>query len=160
MIRKLILATALLAGLLPAAALADELYAMPAPCRVLDTRLAGGGGLIPQGGSRHFLVRGTPGGDQGGLAGCGIPAEATGIVVNIGIIGPSAAGWASVWTYDEEAPYVTVVTTTSGGGFAVTGGTMVWLAPAAEARAFDLTLHLYAMSGHAVVDAVGYLIAH
>lgn len=133
---------------------ADETYAMNPPCRVLDTRLAGGGGFIFPWTSRYLNVRGTPGGSQGGAVDCGIPESASGVIVSVGVIDPTAAGWATLYTYGEITPYVTTVTTSGSGGL-VTVSTTVWLPP--EMRAWDLSLSLYAMGSHVVIDLVGYL---
>lgn len=142
--------------LFPSLSIADEIFAMSPPCRVLDTRQTGGGGPIAQGTSRHFFVRGTPGASQGGDVDCGVPLEATAVVVTVGVVGPSAAGWVVLYTWAAPPPYATVVTIPQAGAtFAVTGSTMMKLPPGTPV--WDLSLHFYSMTGHAVVDLVGYL---
>ena len=54
----------------------ETLFVPIAPCRIIDTR--SGGGKIPSGSTRNFVVSGMTGfGGQGGTAGgCGIPTDA------------------------------------------------------------------------------------
>jgi hypothetical protein len=68
-------------------------YTPIAPCRVVDTRL--GGGLLAGNSARSFAVRGTVGFPaQGGHSGgCGVPATATAVTVNVTTTGTTAAGY-------------------------------------------------------------------
>ena len=63
------------------------------PCRIIDTRLAGG--ALTSGTPRSFVVAGTGGGFalQGGTAGgCGVPVGATSVMMNFVAVDPQGAG--------------------------------------------------------------------
>jgi len=67
---------------------ADLVYTPVTPCRIIDTRYAGG--PIPAGTTRSFLVTGTNYSAQGGIAtGCGVPfGPTTAAVVNFVAVNP------------------------------------------------------------------------
>src|SRR5512139_489016 len=70
---------------------ADLIYTPVAPCRIIDTRpTSGGPGPIPGGTTKDFLVTGTTDfTSQGGNpAGCGIPENATSVMINFIAINP------------------------------------------------------------------------
>ena len=71
----------------------NELYTGVTPCRIVDTRLAGG----PLVSTRHFQASGNLA-SQGGSNTCGIPANATSIAVSLTAISQGQGylrGWAS-----------------------------------------------------------------
>lgn len=84
----------------PAEASSTILFAKP--CRVLDTRNAFPGYVA----GLSFKVRGNPapGQAQGGSPGCGVPDVAEGVVLNVTVITPSAAGHAILWASDQTMP--------------------------------------------------------
>ena len=67
----------------------DLSFTPVAPCRILDTRLAGG--PLAPGAPRSFVVAGTAGfGAQGGReGGCGIPAGAAAVEMNFVVVSPT-----------------------------------------------------------------------
>jgi len=71
---------------------ADLVYTPVAPCRIIDTRLAGG--PIAGGSSRNFFVAGAGFTSQGGTSGdCGIPfGPATSVMINFVAVSPQGAG--------------------------------------------------------------------
>ena len=72
---------------------ADDLVYTPlTPCRIIDTRLAGG--FMNGGTSRSFVVKGTTGFPaQGGTAGgCGVPTSATAVLINFVAVDPQGTG--------------------------------------------------------------------
>lgn len=71
-------------------------------CRVLDTRPLGG--PIANGAEYGFKVRGQVGGTQGGTATCGVPVEATGVVLNVTVVGASGPGWAEAYPFSQRPP--------------------------------------------------------
>jgi hypothetical protein len=71
---------------------ADLVYTPVTPCRIIDTRLAGG--PIAAGTTRSFRVAGTSYSDQGGSATtCGVPVgPTTAAVINFVAVNPGGAG--------------------------------------------------------------------
>ena len=79
------------------------------PCRIVDTRLAGGAfaaGTIRSyyvAGSQHFV-------DQGGKSGgCGIPGIATSIAATITAVSPGAPGYLRAWPANLSEPNASLV---------------------------------------------------
>ncbi len=70
----------------------DTVFVAVTPCRIVDTRLAGG--QLANGTTRTFYVGGTSGFvPQGGKSGgCGIPVGATAVAASIGAVNERAAG--------------------------------------------------------------------
>jgi hypothetical protein len=86
-------------------------YNMVTPCRILDTRKAGG--RMASGETRNFVAS-IPGGNfaaQGGIADsdCGIPASPAAVVVNVTSALPNAKGYVTVWPYGETRPLAATV---------------------------------------------------
>lgn len=81
-------------------------YNVVTPCRILDTRLAGG--RMEHAETRSFIAS-NPGGNfaaQGGTADsdCGIPANPAAVVINVTSALPSAKGFVTMWPYNETRP--------------------------------------------------------
>src|SRR4030095_5759661 len=74
---------------------ATKTFTVP-PCRVLDTRISGGGGTLAANACRTVRVTGS-GLAQGGAAACGVPATATAVHVNVVAVSPAAPGYLSVF---------------------------------------------------------------
>jgi hypothetical protein len=100
---------------LAAAALAspasDLVYTMVTPCRIFDTRVAGG--RIAHHETRNFIAS-NPGGNfavQGGTADsdCGIPASPAAVVINVTSVLPTARGFVTLWPYGETMPLAATV---------------------------------------------------
>lgn len=71
-------------------------YTAITPCRIVDTRVAGG--PLAAGGTRSFAVYENSYHGQGGsAAGCGIDDMATAVTLSIVAVGPSAGGFLTVW---------------------------------------------------------------
>lgn len=77
------------------------------PCRVVDTRLTAVGFTS----SFSFKVRGNPapGSAQGGSSNCGVPDNTDGVILNLTIITPAAAGHAILWPSDQSAPSTSTI---------------------------------------------------
>jgi len=90
---------------------ADLVYTPVTPCRIIDTRLAGG--PIAGGTTRDFRVTGTDLSAQGGSAtGCGIPSgPATAAVINFVAVTPAGPGDLRI------TPFGTPMTTLSSTAF-------------------------------------------
>jgi hypothetical protein len=115
------------------------------PCRLIDTRLAPGplgGPALAAGASRTFAVAGN----------CGIPADASAIVVNAVIIQPSAACFLSVFPGGQSGPATSTLNARAGQVRA--NNAIVALGPSGDLTAF---LGQAAGSAGLVIDVSGYL---
>ena len=83
---------------------AQLVYTPVAPCRILDTRVAGGA-LVP-GVPRQFRVTATDLSSQGGNpAGCNVPfSRATAALINFVAVNPTGAGNLRAWAYRTPLP--------------------------------------------------------
>lgn len=79
---------------------ADEIRFLANPCRVMDTRNT----TVGQTQSLSFFVRGLPGAVQGGDPGCGLPLQASGVVLNLTAAGPLNTGNAVLWPEGSNQP--------------------------------------------------------
>jgi hypothetical protein len=90
---------------------ADLVYNVLTPCRILDTRVAGGKLIL--GTTRNFLGS-NQGGNfaaQGGTAAsdCGVPANAAAVVVNITDVKPVVNNFITIWPYGEVRPVTATI---------------------------------------------------
>lgn len=87
-------------------ATADLVFTPMTPCRIVDTRLAGG--ILTAGTTRSFKVRGTGGFDaQGGMTGgCGVPPEASAVLINFVAVDPAGIGNLKGSAYPNPIPAV------------------------------------------------------
>ena len=86
----------------------DEAILVPiAPCRIVDTRIAGG--LLKT--ARTFTVGGTTGfSTQGGNStGCGVPVGATAIAANVVAVTPTSGGYVKAYPAGTAAPSASVI---------------------------------------------------
>lgn len=100
---KAIFCALILAALGATTTLSDEIHYMP-QCRILDTRELGS--QISNGVEFGFKVWGDVGGSQGGSEGCGVPIEASGVMIDITAVGGLGAGHLEVYApgYRPEQP--------------------------------------------------------
>ena len=91
----------------PAMAPGSELqFISVEPCRILDTRLAGG----PLNNSSRAFSAIAPYTAQGGLAaGCGIPASAVSIQVNVGATQVTSVGFVKAWATGSAQPNASIL---------------------------------------------------
>jgi hypothetical protein len=123
------------------------------PCRIVDTRVAGG--RVGANATRAFTVTGTGSAfaAQGGKAGgCGIPTTAVAVEAAITAVSPTAAGFLRAWPAGSPAPTATFLnfakgtSTTNAGSLAIaTTGTQHLQVRNASAGA-----------NHFVIDVQGY----
>lgn len=87
----------------------ESLFVPVAPCRVADTRVAGG--RITAGTTRQFYVGGTTGfAPQGGKpGGCGIPAVATAVAATVLSVNATSANWLVAYPSAVPAPLATTL---------------------------------------------------
>lgn len=84
-----------------------SLYVPATPCRVVDTRVAGG--QVPANGQRTWQVTGTTGfAPQGGTA-CGVPTGATAVEATVTAVGPSTTGFLRIWPAGGPVPTATIL---------------------------------------------------
>ncbi|MDA8105304.1 MAG: hypothetical protein M0Z71_07945 [Nitrospiraceae bacterium] len=87
----------------------DLVYTPVAPCRIIDTRLAGG--AIAANTLRNFFAVGSPFNMQGGTSGdCGIPfGPATAVAINFVAVGASGPGDLRAWAYGDTMPNASIL---------------------------------------------------
>ena len=125
---------------------------LAAPCRVVDTRSAGG--RLDAEGSRTFQVAGTGGNFalQGGLAGgCGVPDGVPGAEVSLSVVSPSGDGFMRLAPNDGTVPSVTFLNYTNGTGVTNTGSITL-----SNASLKDVLVRNYGAGADVVIDVQGY----
>jgi hypothetical protein len=129
-------------------------YTVITPCRIIDTRLAGG--KIAAGTVRDFHASRKDSNftDQGGSAtDCGIPANPAAVVMNVVSVRPDAKGYITLFPYGVTQPLSSTVNNVVGSD--VANETIVKLTVGDYAD-----FSIYAFSGtNVVADAVGYFAA-
>ncbi|MCU1496076.1 MAG: hypothetical protein JWM47_29 [Acidimicrobiales bacterium] len=129
-------------------------YVPVSPCRVVDTR--GAGGAFTAGERRNFQVAGTgsqfalQGGTSGG---CGIPGGAAGVEASVTAVSPGSNGFFRAWPNGIAEPNATFLNFTKGQGITNTGA--ITLAPAGQ---LDLAVKTSG-AAHYVIDIQGYFVA-
>jgi hypothetical protein len=131
-----------------------------APCRIIDTRLAGG--PIAANATRAFLVTGTTGFEgQGGKAGgCGIPQGATtplaaAAVINFVAVQPQGDGDLRAWPFGQTKPLAAVVNYAVVPGLNIANGIVVPIAGVAT-QSDDLNVSTDVSGTQLVADVTGY----
>jgi hypothetical protein len=139
---------------------AQLVYTPLTPCRIADTRRAGGS--IAAGTIREFRVTGGDLSPQGGnLAGCGVPTgPATAAIVNFVAVNPVGAGDLRAWAYSTPPvapPGASILNYASVVGLNIANGIAVPICnPALSACTYDLRVQADVSSTHLVADVVGY----
>ena len=124
-----------------------------APCRVLDTRLAGG--PIPANGSRNILVAGPLSG-QGGASDCGVPDPgATGVFINVVAVNAGGAGHLTIYPFGTPLPLASTLNFAA--GQTIANGVLVPICTPAASCTSDLTITMGPGGADVVIDVTGYL---
>ncbi len=118
-------------------------FTLANPCRLLDTRTVAGGGAIPSGGTREVTIA---------TSGCGIPANATALALNVTVVNPSSSGDLAV--YATEPPTAASSVTSFGVGFARANNATTQIG--ADGRIRVKATLSGGGAAHAVVDVFGY----
>ncbi|MBP6749611.1 MAG: hypothetical protein KA144_08230 [Xanthomonadaceae bacterium] len=144
---------ALIAQKLGAAA-SDLVYTPVTPCRILDTRTAGG--VITGGASRDFNAVVGSGGNfssQGGSAtDCGVVgAGQAAVVINLTAVTPTGAGYATAYPFGTTRPLASSVNYAAGD---IVNNSIVVMLPT-PLTTKDFTVYTYATADY-VADIVGY----
>jgi hypothetical protein len=140
----------------------DMVYTTVAPCRLFDTRLAGG--PIAANTQRNFRVTATNLSAQGGSAtGCGVPTDTTAAVVNLTVVSPEGPGNLRAFataTPQPGAPLAAAMTYGVVAGLeALSNGSVVPLcnrATTACPATGELRIQLTGAGAHVVADVLGY----
>jgi microcystin-dependent protein len=138
---------------------ADLVYTPVRPCRVVDTRLAGGS--IAPATIRDFRVTGSALHAQGGnAAGCSVPfGPATAAVINFVAVNATGPGNLRAWDYTtppQPAPNAAVVNYANIGLNIANGIAVPLCDPAATTCPFDVRVQADVSATHLVADVVGY----
>jgi hypothetical protein len=140
--------------------LSDLVFVPLAPCRIIDTRVAGG--ALAQGEVRDFQVAGvTEFGPQGGtIGGCGVPAgsaepSAPAVVVNFVAVGPAGPGDLVAWAWGQPRPNASAINYSNVPGLNIANGVVVPIAGTSLVPA-DLQIKAESAGTHVVADVTGY----
>lgn len=134
----------------------DLVYTRIQPCRIVDTREAGG--MLASATSRTFYAVGSAGFDgQGGLAGgCGIPTGATSVAMNVTVTAATGPGWLEAYPYGS-APLVASVINYGPTTWALANGYIQPICdPATTTCAYDFEVRAQSAGTHVVIDVMGY----
>lgn len=142
--------TALLMLLVGGAAEAQNIEMRPTPCRLFDSRNIGGAGLGPKVDEATILTRGDAGSAQGGESDCGVPATASGAVLNLVVFQPESTGWARLWGYGRPEP----LSTSINGSMGASSSTGLTVKLGDDGK---LSLSASITAAHYIVDLAGYI---
>lgn len=130
----------------------DLVYTMVNPCRIVDTRVAGG--PIAGGFTRSFNSSGANFVAQGGAnSTCGIPSDISAAVFNVTVVSPINPGFVTVYPFNTVRPNASSLNYKAGD---VIGNELV--AKQSLALASDFTVYTHATTD-VVIDIVGYFMA-
>jgi hypothetical protein len=134
---------------------ADLVFSPVAPCRIVDTRLAGG--TIAGNTQRSFVVSGVTdfeaqGGNPGG---CAIPEGAAAVVVNFVAVNPAGPGDLRAWAFGGPTPNASVLNYAPVSGLNIANGVVAPLC-APGPCAFDLTVQADVSATELVADVLGF----
>jgi hypothetical protein len=140
----------------PAAAVdtaVESKYTPITPCRIIDTRNAGG--KLAAGGTRSFVATGTTGfTTQGGTsAGCGIPSAASAIQVAVTAVTATGNGLLRIYPANTGVPNAAFLNYTK--AFNVSSAGSITLA---RTGSYDFKVTNVGYTTHAVVDVQGYYV--
>ena len=137
----------------------DLLFVPLPPCRIIDTRFAGGKMVPAQ--QRDFKVAGTTGFEaQGGNpGGCGVPVGATdpaaaAVVINFIAVEPAGEGHLTAWEFGQPAPFASIINYANV-GLNIANGVIVPIA-GVSSLSKDLSVVAGVSGVHVVADVTGY----
>lgn len=127
----------------------DLVYTNLTPCRIVDTRLAGG--RLQAGETRSFQASGTSFAGQGGRDGdCRVFADAPALALNVVVVQADGPGYLTAHAYGAARPYVSTLNYEA--GEVIGNEVVVKTTPAAQHDFSVYSLH----GAHVVIDVVGY----
>lgn len=129
-----------------------SLYIPLVPCRIVDTRIAGG--MIAARTGRSYLVSGAASEivSQGGTGDCGVPSDARAVVLNITTTQPSGDGYFSVYPYNSPLPNATILSYSANQTIANSTISAV----CQPACLSDVTIYS-SYTTHLIIDVMGYM---
>jgi hypothetical protein len=140
---------------------APSVYVTVRPCRVADTRLAGG--ALAAGEARSFAIggEGTDLSPQGGSAlGCGIPLDSplgvSAVLLDVVAVAPQGPGHLKVYSSNEPEPPTSVLNFAGGTTIANALPVSLDCGDPNDCGAPGFTARAQASGTHLVVDVVGY----
>ncbi|HWN42858.1 MAG TPA: hypothetical protein VNW71_11590 [Thermoanaerobaculia bacterium] len=134
------------------------------PCRIIDTRKPGAGGMLIPGNVRDFHVAGTAGFEttQGGNAGgCNVPMGASepvaaAVAINLVAIQAQGSGHFLAWEFNQPIPLASVINFDKlAPFFNIANGTILPIA-GISTLAKDLSVRADFNGAHLVADVTGY----
>jgi hypothetical protein len=134
----------------PSEAPEGSVYVPITPCRVLDTRRAGG--ALPPGATRNVQIAGDGIAGQGARSSC-VPDGVTAVEASVSAVSPNANGFFRAWPRGRAAPTATFLNYARRAGTTNTGA--IALAPTGTT---DLTIGNYLGTSHYVIDIQGYFV--
>ena len=133
-----------------AAAVDGEAHFVPVePCRIFDTRPAGG--PFGDGTTREFRVLGDGLSAQGGTDSCGVPQTATAVHLNFTAVGPEGFGYLRAWPNGQDEPGATLMAFTE--GVSISNATALTICNNCP---MDFNVKIYGASTNLVTEVVGY----
>ena len=150
-------------GLIPRAlgdSATDLVYTPVAPCRIIDTRLAGGP-ILPGTPRNFFVAAGGLTGQGGGAGSCGVPfGPATSVFINFVAVGPAGPGNLRAFAFGAVAPNASIINYSNVPGLNIANGLAVPICnPAVSACIRDLTVIADVSPTDLVADVVGFFAA-
>lgn len=131
----------------------ENLYVPIKPCRIVDTREAGG--ILTANSFRNFYVRGTSGfaGQGGTTGGCGLPLSAVAATLSMTTGNSTGVGRINAFPYNETEPSATSITYST---------TKTTANPTVKLSAFGFAPHIrvhnFNYSTHLAIDVTGYFV--
>jgi hypothetical protein len=144
-----------LAAAAPVASSSPGSFVPLTPCRAVNTKASAAG---PVHGSRDFTLVGSPMTGQGGpAAGCGVPSEATAVVVNVTVANPTAAGWVAVFPAGQAWPGSSTVNFAA--GVTIANGTTIPLGRSDTTGVGSVSVRDAGTgSENVIIDVTGYYV--
>lgn len=128
----------------------DLVYFPVAPCRILDTRVAGG--VFVNGTKRIYLVNGNMTAQGGSATGCGIPVDPAAVAITLTVTQPVGIGYLTALPHNGAIPNASTINFNNGNELANTT-----IVPVCQICGFDIDIVAGTTgSTHVVADIVGY----
>ena len=134
----------------------DLVYTPVVPCRIVDTRNAGGAFAAGETRNYHaYLTSGTFAGQGGAASNCGIPPNPGAVALNLTIVSGGGVGFLTAWPYSAPQPLASTLNYFAQGEIAANGAIVPVCQPACASE-----FSVYTSGGlNLIVDIVGYFAA-
>jgi len=128
----------------------DLVYFPVTPCRIVDTRLAAAGPIVP-GVPRSFVVNGSLTVQGGNAAGCGLPTDPAAVVITLTTARSAGSGRLTAYPYLGAVPTITTMRF-----FASEQVSNTTTLPICQICGSDFTVQAYLAQTDLAIDVVGY----